>query len=71
MLIPLDFTVPTKDLFWEEKVKRSIDNSSDLKEVKEIATLLAKVASQRAGVINGLIRALSEAEFAERPSLPS
>ena len=71
MLIPLDFTIPTKDLFWEEKVKRSIDNSSDLKEVKEIATLLAKVASQRAGVINGLIRALSEAEFAERPSLPS
>tara|TARA_R100001510_G_C7466558_1_gene84712 strand:+ start:232 stop:447 length:216 start_codon:yes stop_codon:yes gene_type:complete len=71
MLIPLDFTVPTKDLFWEEKVKRSIDNSSDLKEVKEIATLLAKVASQRAGVINGLIRALSEAEFSERPSLPS
>ena len=58
-------------MFWEEKVKRSIDNSSDLKEVKEIATLLAKVASQRAGVINGLIRALSEAEFAERPSLPS
>ena len=71
MLIPLDFSIPTKDLFWEEKVKRSIDNSSDLKEVKEIATLLAKVASQRAGVINGLIRALSEAEFAERPSLPS
>ena len=71
MLIPLDFTIPTKDLFWEEKVKRSIDNSSDLKEVKEIATLLAKVASQRAGVINGLIRALSEAEFSERPSLPS
>ena len=71
MLIPLDFTVPTKDLFWEEKVKRSIDNSSDLKEVKEIATLLAKVASQRAGVINGLIRALSVAEFSERPSLPS
>ena len=58
-------------MFWEEKVKRSIDNSSDLKEVKEIATLLAKVASQRAGVINGLIRALSEAEFSERPSLPS
>ena len=71
MLIPLDFTVPTKDLFWEEKVKRSIDNSSDIKEVKEIATLLAKVASQRAGIINGLTKALTEAEFAEHPSLPS
>ena len=63
MFAKLDFAVPTKDMFWEEKVKRFIDNSSDIKEVKEIAILLAKIATQRAGMVSGLTRALMETEF--------
>ena len=63
MFAKLDFTTPTKELFWEEKMKRFIDNSSDIKEVKEIAILLAKIATQRAGMISGLTQALVETEF--------
>ena len=36
------------------------------KELKEIATLLAKIATQRAGVISGLTNALMEAEFSSK-----
>ena len=68
MFSKLDFTPLTKDLFWEEKVKRSINDSSDIKEVKEIATLLAKIATQRAGMVSGLTKALMDAEFPLRPA---
>jgi hypothetical protein len=63
MFAKLDFTVPTKDMFWEEKIKRHIENSDDIKEIKEIATLVTRIASQRAGIISGLTRALMATEF--------
>jgi G:T-mismatch repair DNA endonuclease (very short patch repair protein) len=68
MFSKLDFTPQTKDLFWEEKIKRSIKDSNDMKEVKEIATLLAKIATQRAGMVSGLTKALMDAEFPLRPA---
>ena len=68
MFSELDFTPQTKDLFWEEKIKRSIKDSNDMKEVKEIATLLAKIATQRAGMVSGLTKALMDAEFPLRPA---
>lgn len=63
MFSNLKFEPSTKDLFWEEKVKRTIESMDTTKELKEIATLLARIATQRAGVITGLTNALIEAEF--------
>jgi len=63
MFSKLKFEPSTKDLFWEEKVKRTIESMDSTKELKEIATLLARIATQRAGVIAGLTNALMEAEF--------
>jgi hypothetical protein len=63
MFSDLKFEPSTKDLFWEEKVKRTIESMDTTKELKEIATLLARIATQRAGVITGLTNALIEAEF--------
>lgn len=63
MFSKLKFEPSTKDLFWEEKVKRTIESMDTTKELKEIATLLARIATQRAGVITGLTNALMEAEF--------
>jgi len=44
------------DQFWLEKVKRSIQECTSIKDVKEMATLLAKIATQRQGVIRGLVK---------------
>ena len=44
------------DKFWEEKIKRSIQECNSLAEVKEMAILLAKIATQRQGVIRGLVQ---------------
>lgn len=63
MFSELKFEPSTKDLFWEEKVKRSINDMTSVSELKQIATLLAKIATQRAGMINGLTEALIKAEF--------
>ena len=46
------------DKFWEEKIKRAIQDSNSIKEVKEIATLLTRIATQRQGVIRGLVQEL-------------
>lgn len=63
MFSKLNFEPLTKDLFWEEKVKRTIEGMETKEELKEIAILLAKIATQRAGMITGLSKALMEAEF--------
>ena len=44
------------DLFWEEKIKRSIQDCNSVSTLKEMATLLARIATQRQGVIRGLIK---------------
>jgi hypothetical protein len=57
--VPLDkFQIePTlDDKFWFEKIKRSIQESNSLNELKEMATLLAQIATQRQGIIRGLVQ---------------
>ena len=57
--VPLDkFQIEPSldDKFWEEKIKRMIDECNSVSTLKEIATLLAKVATQRQGVIRGLVQ---------------
>lgn len=44
------------DKFWLEKVKRSIQDCNSVSELKEMATLLAQIATQRQGVIRGLVQ---------------
>ena len=70
MFPQLNFQVPMKEQFWEEKMKRSINDMTSVSELKEIATLLTKIATQRAGVISGLTKALMDAEFQVTESCP-
>ena len=44
------------DKFWEEKVKRSIQECNSVATLKEMATLLVRIATQRQGVIRGLVQ---------------
>jgi len=44
------------DKFWLEKVKRSIQDCDSVSVLKEMATLLAQIATNRQGVIRGLIQ---------------
>ena len=44
------------DKFWEEKLKRTIQECNSVATLKEIATLLARIATQRQGVIRGLVQ---------------
>ena len=44
------------DKFWEEKVKRSIQECNSVNALKEMATLLLRIATQRQGVIRGLVQ---------------
>ena len=44
------------DKFWEEKLKRTIQECNSVSTLKEIATLLARIATQRQGVIRGLVQ---------------
>jgi len=45
-----------EDKFWEEKVKRSIEECNSVGALKEMAILLAKIATQRQGIIKGLVK---------------
>ena len=44
------------DKFWFEKIKRSIEECNSVSTLKEMATLLAQIATQRQGVIRGLVQ---------------
>lgn len=44
------------DKFWEEKVKRSIQECNSVVALKEMATLLLRIATQRQGIIKGLAK---------------
>jgi len=46
------------DKFWEEKIKRTIQECNSVRDLKEIATLLVRIATQRQGVIRGLVQDL-------------
>jgi hypothetical protein len=44
------------DKFWLEKIKRSIEDCNSVSALKEMATLLAQIATQRQGIIRGLVQ---------------
>ena len=44
------------DKFWLEKTKRAIQECNSVSALKEMATLLAQIATQRQGVIRGLVQ---------------
>ena len=57
--VPLDkFQIEPSldDKFWLEKIKRSIDECNSVSTLKEMANLLAQIATQRQGVIRGLVQ---------------
>ena len=55
-LSKFDIEPSIDDLFWEEKIKRSIQECNSVSALKEMATLLARIATQRQAVIRGLIK---------------
>jgi hypothetical protein len=44
------------DKFWQEKVIRSIKDCTSVSELREMAILLTTIATQRQGVIRGLVQ---------------
>ncbi len=51
----LKFESSTEDLFWQEKMFRTINDCTSLSELKEIAVLLTKIATTRQIAIKGLV----------------
>ena len=45
-----------EDSFWQEKMMRSINECNSISELKEMATLLTKIATMRQVAIKGLIK---------------
>jgi hypothetical protein len=44
------------DKFWHETIKRTISECNSVSTLKEIATMLAQIATTRQGVIRGLVQ---------------
>ena len=52
----MDLKPTLNDLFWKEKTQRMINDCSSVTQLREIASLLLTVATQRQGVICGLMK---------------
>lgn len=52
----LNFEMSPEDMFWQEKMIRSINECNSVSELKEMATLLTKIATMRQVAIKGLVR---------------
>ena len=52
----LHFESSPEDLFWQEKMFRTINECTSLSELKEIAVLLTKIATTRQMAIKGLVK---------------
>jgi hypothetical protein len=52
----LQFEMSPEDSFWQEKMIRSINECNSMSELKEMATLLAKIATMRQVAIKGLVK---------------
>jgi hypothetical protein len=51
----LKFEMSPEDSFWQEKMIRQINECNSVSELKEIATLLVKISTQRQIAIKGLV----------------
>lgn len=52
----LSFESCTEEEFWKVKMTRHIDSCGSVDELKQIATLLVKLAATRQCVIKGLVK---------------
>ena len=52
----LQFEMSPEDSFWQEKMIRSINDCNSMSELKEMATLLTKIATMRQVAIKGLVK---------------
>jgi stage III sporulation protein SpoIIIAA len=52
----MDMDPTINDLFWKEKTQRMINECNSVSQLREIASLLLTVATQRQGVICGLMK---------------
>jgi len=51
----LKFEMSPEDMFWQEKMIRSINDCNSMSELKEMAILLTKIATTRQVAIKGLV----------------
>ena len=59
-LTHFDLEPTLDDKFWLEKVKRMVKETDDRETLKEVAVMLAEIATKRQGVVRGLIKDLHE-----------
>ena len=52
----LQFEMGPEEAFWQEKIIRSINECNSVSELKEMATLLTKIATMRQVAIKGLVK---------------
>ena len=52
----MELSPSINDLFWKEKTQRMINECNSVSQLQEIASLLLTVATQRQGVICGLMK---------------
>jgi hypothetical protein len=52
----LQFEMSPEDSFWQEKTIRSINECDSISELKEMATLLVRIATMRQVAIKGLVK---------------
>jgi len=52
----LQFEMSPEDMFWQEKMMRSINECDSISELKEMATLLVRIATMRQVAIKGLVK---------------
>lgn len=51
----LKFEFSPEEMFWQEKMIRQINECNSISELKEMATLLVKISTQRQIAIKGLV----------------
>ncbi len=52
----LKFEFSPEEMFWQEKMILQINECNSMSELKEMATLLTKIATQRQVAIKGLVK---------------
>ena len=52
----LQFEMGPEEAFWQEKMIRSINECNSVSKLKEMATLLTKIATMRQVAIKGLVK---------------
>ena len=57
--VQLEFEISLSDQFWFEKTRRYIESCDSVENLKEMAILLAQIATQRHSIVKGLVHDLA------------